>query len=67
MVISIDSSTVHRSEDYSNKNPQPEKAKGSRDEHLVQLARKHLHEIRGELVRWKIILAVPYQEYLLSK
>lgn len=35
--------------------------------HVVQQVGKSLHLIRGEVVRWREILAVPYQEYLLSK
>lgn len=26
-----------------------------------------LHEIRDELAKWRVILAVPYQEYLLGE
>lgn len=34
---------------------------------MVQEAEKSLHEISGEIARWRDILAVPYQEYLLSR
>jgi hypothetical protein len=34
---------------------------------LVHYAELFLHEIRDELARWRIILAVPYREYLSSK
>jgi len=34
---------------------------------LVQRAGKSLHLISDEIARWRNILAVPYQEYLLSK
>jgi hypothetical protein len=34
---------------------------------LVQSVGKSLHLIRDEIRRWRIILEVPYQEYLLSK
>ncbi|HSW92053.1 MAG TPA: recombinase family protein [Candidatus Saccharimonadales bacterium] len=35
--------------------------------HLVHYAELFLHEIRDELTRWRIILAVPYREHLSSK
>ena len=31
---------------------------------MVHYIEKSFHEIRGELSRWREILAVPYQEYL---
>lgn len=34
---------------------------------MVHYAELFLHEIRDELARWRIILAVPYREYLSSK
>jgi len=34
---------------------------------LVQYLQLVLHEIRAEVARWRIILAVPYQEYLMGK
>jgi len=34
---------------------------------LVQQVEKSFHEIRDELARWRQILAVPYQEYLVSR
>lgn len=34
---------------------------------MVQQLQKSLHEISDEIARWRDILAVPYQEYLLSK
>jgi len=34
---------------------------------MVQRALKSFHEISGEIERWREILAVPYQEYLLAK
>ena len=33
---------------------------------LVHQASESFHEIRGEIERWREILAVPYQEHLLS-
>ena len=35
--------------------------------YLVQYLELFLHEIRDEMAKWRIILAVPYQEYLLGK
>ena len=40
---------------------------GSREQLLVQYLELFLHEIRGDIARWRIILAVPYQGHLLSK
>ncbi len=34
---------------------------------LVHYFELVLHEIRDEIAKWRVILAVPYQEYLLSK
>jgi hypothetical protein len=34
---------------------------------LVQQVGKSLHQIRDEIARWRVILDVPYQDYLLSK
>lgn len=39
----------------------------SEKSHMVQHLEKSFHEISGEIGRWRDILAVPYQEYLLSK
>lgn len=33
--------------------------------HLVQHQDKSLHPISDEIERWRVILAVPYQEYVL--
>jgi hypothetical protein len=44
-----------------------ERAQGSRELHLVQSLRKSLHEISDEIARWRNILAVSYQEYLLPR
>lgn len=35
--------------------------------HLVHSLQKSLHEISGEMARWRDILAVPYQQYLLNR
>lgn len=35
--------------------------------HLVQLGEKSLHLIGDEIERWRGILAVPYQEHLLTE
>jgi hypothetical protein len=35
--------------------------------HMVQQVGKSLHLIRDEIVRWRDILEVPYQEYLITK
>lgn len=42
-------------------------ARTSRAFFLVQQVEKCFHEIRDELERWRQILAVPYQEYLVSQ
>jgi hypothetical protein len=34
---------------------------------MVQYLGKSLHTITDELLRWKIILEIPYQEYLLNR
>jgi hypothetical protein len=34
---------------------------------LVHLVGENLHLISGEIARWREILAVPYQEYLLDR
>lgn len=34
---------------------------------LVQQVQKSLHSISGEIARWRKILEVPYQEYVLGK
>ncbi len=34
---------------------------------LVHYLGENLHHIRGEIARWRDILAVPYQEYLLDR
>lgn len=34
---------------------------------MVPLMGKCFHEIREEIKRWREILSVPYQEYLLNK
>lgn len=35
--------------------------------YLVQQVGKCLHLIKGEVARWRKILEIPYQEYLLGK
>lgn len=35
--------------------------------YMVQYFQLFLHEIRDEIAKWRIILAVPYQEHLMSK
>lgn len=34
---------------------------------MVQYLELFLHEIRDEMAKWRVILAVPYQEYLANK
>ena len=34
---------------------------------MVQYLELVLHEIRDEIAKWRVILAVPYQEFLLKK
>jgi len=36
------------------------------DVNMVQQAGKNLHLLREELARWRIILEIPYREYLLN-
>jgi hypothetical protein len=39
----------------------------SDDNTLVQQVETFLHETRAEIARWRVILAVPYQEFLLTR
>ena len=39
----------------------------SKSQFMVQYLELFLHEIRDEIAQWRIILAVPYQEYILDK
>jgi len=34
---------------------------------MVQLVRISFHQVRDEIARWRVILAVPYQEFLLAR
>lgn len=34
---------------------------------MVQQVQKSFHPIRDEIARWRKLLEVPYQEYLLAK
>lgn len=34
---------------------------------MVQYLELFLHEVRDEIAKWRIILAVPYQDYLLNR
>ena len=40
---------------------------GSAMEILVQYLGESLQQISGEITRWREILAIPYQEYLLGR
>jgi len=39
----------------------------SDNSHVVQQTQKSYHQIRDEIARWKDVLGVPYQEYLVNK
>jgi len=53
---------INRTLNYPNKKD-PAKAKSL----LVRVVSESLHIIEEEIYRWRKILAVPYQEHLLSK